>query len=73
MTILAFEEPAHKDLPDKVLDAFSSYLKPEMNVFSFMVYLREHLLPINSNHSLTFITIYNVLQRNVILAAMMKW
>ena len=23
----------HKDLPDKVLDAFSNYLKPEMNVF----------------------------------------
>ena len=30
---LTFEEPAHKDLPDKVLEAFSSYLKPERNVF----------------------------------------
>ena len=30
---LTFEEPAHKDLPDKVLKAFSSYLKPERNVF----------------------------------------
>ena len=30
---LTFTEPAHKDLPDKVLEAFSNYLKPERNVF----------------------------------------
>ena len=30
---LTFEDQAHKDLPDKVLDAFSNYLKPERNVF----------------------------------------
>ena len=30
---LTFEKPAHKDLPDKVLKAFSSYLKPDRNVF----------------------------------------
>ena len=30
---LTFAEPAHKDLPDKVLEAFSNYLKPERNVF----------------------------------------
>ena len=30
---LTFVEPAHKDLPDKVLEVFSNYLKPERNVF----------------------------------------
>ena len=30
---LTFTEPAHKDLPDKALEAFSNYLKPERNVF----------------------------------------
>ena len=30
---LSFKELAHKDLPDKVLKAFSNYLKPERNVF----------------------------------------
>ena len=30
---LSFKEPAHKDLPDKVLEAFSNNLKPERNVF----------------------------------------
>ena len=40
---LSFEEPAHKDLPDKVLEAFSNYLKPERNV-SFMVYIGKYLL-----------------------------
>ena len=40
---LTFAEPTDKDLPDKVLDAFSNYLKPERNV-SFMVYIGKHLL-----------------------------
>ena len=30
---LTFAEPTDKDLPDKVLDAFSTHLKPERNVF----------------------------------------
>ena len=30
---LTFAETAHKDVPDKVLEAFSNYLKPERNVF----------------------------------------
>ena len=30
---LTFAEPTDKDFPDKVLDAFSNYLKPERNVF----------------------------------------
>ena len=30
---LTFAEAAHKDVPDKVLEAFSNYLKPERNVF----------------------------------------
>ena len=30
---LTFAEPTDKDLPDKVLNTFSNYLKPERNVF----------------------------------------
>ena len=30
---LTSEDATHKDLPDKVLDAFSNYLRPERNVF----------------------------------------
>ena len=30
---LTFAETTDKDFPDKVLDAFSNYLKPERNVF----------------------------------------
>ena len=40
---LTCEEPTHKDLPDKVLDAFSNYLKLERNA-SFVVYIGKYLL-----------------------------
>ena len=52
---LTFEEPAHKDLPDKVLDA---YLKPEMNVF----HLWYTLGSIYSNQFKTQSDFYNCLQ-----------
>ena len=55
---LAFKEPAHKDLPDKVLDAFSNYLKPEMNVF----YSWYILGSIYSNQFKTQSDFYNHLQ-----------
>ena len=55
---LAFEEPAHKDLPDKVLDAFSNYLKPEMNVFHSWYTLGS----IYSNQFKTQSDFYNCLQ-----------
>ena len=55
---LAFEEPAHKDLPDKVLDAFSNYLKLEMNVF----HLWYTLGSIYSNQFKTQSDFYNCLQ-----------
>ena len=69
---LTFTEPAHKELPDQVLDAFSNYLKPEMNVFHSW-YTLEVFTQTSSKLNLTFTIIYNVLQRNVILAAMTKW
>ena len=55
---LAFEEPAHKDLPDKVLDAFSNYLKLEMNVFHSWYTLGS----IYSNQFKTQSDFYNCLQ-----------
>ena len=69
---LVFEEAAHKDLPDKVLDAFSNYLTLEMNVFihgiHWVVFTQT-----SSKLNLIFTIIYNVLLRNVNLAAVMKW
>ena len=67
---LTFKEPAHKDLPDKVVEAFSSYLKPERNVFHSW-YTLGSIYSNQFKSQSDFITIYNVLQRNVILAAMM--
>ena len=55
---LTFEEPAHKDLPDKVLDAFSNYLKLEMNVFHSWYTLGS----IYSNQFKTQSDFYNCLQ-----------
>ena len=47
-----------KDLPDKVLDAFSNYLKPERNVFHSWYTLRS----IYSNQFKTQSDFYNCLQ-----------
>ena len=55
---LTFEDPAHKDLPDKVLDAFSNYLKPERNVFHSWYTLGS----IYSNQFKTQSDFYNHLQ-----------
>ena len=55
---LTFTEPAHKELPDKVLDAFSNYLKPEMNVFHSWYTLGS----IYSNQFKTQSDFYNRLQ-----------
>ena len=55
---LMFDDPAYKDLPDKVLDAFSNYLKPEMNVF----YSWYTLGSIYSNQFKTQSDFYNHLQ-----------
>ena len=55
---LTFDDPAHKDLPDKVLDAFSNYLKPEMNVFHSWYTLGS----IYSNQFKTQSDFYNHLQ-----------
>ena len=55
---LTFEDPAHKDLPDKVLDAFSNYLKPERNVFHSWYMLGS----IYSNQFKTQSDFYNHLQ-----------
>ena len=55
---LTFEDPAHKDLPDKVLDAFSNYLKPERNVFHSWYMLGS----IYSNQFKTQSDFYNCLQ-----------
>ena len=56
---LAFAEPTDKDLPDKVLDAFLNYLKPERNVFIHGIHWEASTL-INSRPSLTFIITYRV-------------
>ena len=55
---LTFDEPACKDLPDKVFDAFSNYLKPEMNVFCSWYTLGS----IYSNQFKTQSDFYNHLQ-----------
>ena len=55
---LTFTEPAHKELPDKVLDAFSNYLKLEMNVFHSWYTLGS----IYSNQFKTQSDFYNHLQ-----------
>ena len=55
---LTFAEPTDKDLPDKVLDAFSNYLKPERNVFHSWYTLGS----IYSNQFKTQSDFYNHLQ-----------
>ena len=55
---LTFAEPMDKDLPNKVLDAFSNYLKPERNVFHSWYMLGS----IYSNQLKTQSDFYNHLQ-----------
>ena len=55
---LTFEDATHKDLPDKVLDAFSNYLRPERNVFHSWYMLGS----IYSNQFKTQSDFYNHLQ-----------
>ena len=55
---LTFAEPTDKDLPNKVLDAFSNYLKPERNVFHSWYTLGS----IYSNQFKTQSDFYNHLQ-----------
>ena len=55
---LTFAEPMDKDLPNKVLDAFSNYLKPERNVFHSWYTLGS----IYSNQFKTQSDFYNCLQ-----------
>ena len=52
---LTFAEPMDKDLPNKVLDAFSNYLNLEGMCFIHGI-CWEASTPINSRHSLTFTT-----------------
>ena len=56
---LTFAEPMDKDLPNKVLDAFSNYLKWKGMCFIHGI-CWEASTPINSRHSLTFTTVYSV-------------
>ena len=55
---LTFAEAAHKDVPDKVLETFSNYLKPERNVF----HLWHTLGSIYSNQFKSQSDFYNHLQ-----------
>ena len=55
---LTFAEPMDKELPNKVLDAFSNYLKPERNVFHSWYMLGS----IYSNQFKTQSDFYNDLQ-----------
>ena len=68
---LTFAKTAHKDLPDKVLEAFSNYL-----ILRGMYFICGILLvaftPINSSHSQIFTIISNVLLKNAISVPEMK-
>ena len=68
---LTFVEAAHKDLPDKVLEAFSNYSNLR-GIFFIHGILLVAFTPINSSHSLIFIIIFNVLLKNAISVPEMR-
>ena len=68
---LTFAEAACKDLPDKVLEAFSNYLKLRGMYFIHGILLVA-FTPINSSHSQIFTIISNVLLKNAVSVPEMK-